>query len=461
MVPRKITFTALLMAAALAIGVPATLANEPSAPPAQAQKAFDNKIIKKIRADNMYNHIAKLAAKPRVAGSEAEWKAVQYIEDRFSSYGYETEIQPFTFENYYAPNVFVTANEQTLTSNSFTYTPNGVVTADLVYAGFGQASDVEGTDMSGKVALVQRGEISFAEKVLNAAKAGASAVIIFNNESGVINGTLGEANDNYVPAVALSQTDGEKLRSALTEGQTVSVTVSVTDGRIVEETSHNVIAIKKPTQKNKATDKIVVVGAHHDSVPGAPGANDDASGVAASLELARVIANMPTDTEIRFVTFGAEELGLIGSYEYVDSLSQNERDRIVGMWQMDMVGSRDAGELVMFTVDGEKNIVTDLSASAGVRTGTPLTYGQEGRSDHVPFYEAGIPAALFIHNPVEPWYHTPDDSLDKISKEKLQETAEIVGAAVYHVARPDTPALERAKVAPKPVDYEKMVGGLQ
>ncbi|WP_018707520.1 M28 family peptidase [Siminovitchia fordii] len=461
MVIRRKPFAALLIAASLAVGVPAAYAKDAPAPPAQAQKAFDNKIIKKIKADNMYNHIAHLAAEPRVAGTEAEWEAVEYIEEKFNSYGYETEIQPFKFENYYAPKVSVTAGGETLSSNSFTYTPNGVVTADLVYAGLGTVSDVEGMDLSGKIALIQRGEISFTEKVLNAAKAGASAVIIFNNAPGVINGTLGEANDDYVPAVALSQDDGEKLKTVLSEGQTISATVSVTDGRIVEETSHNVIAVKKPTQKKKATDQIIVVGAHHDSVDGAPGANDDASGVAASLELARVIANMPTDTEIRFVTFGAEELGLIGSYEYVDSLSQNERDRIVGMWQMDMVGSRDAGELVMFTVDGEKNTVTDLSAAAGVRTGTPLTYGQEGRSDHVPFYEAGIPSALFIHNPVEPWYHTPEDSLDKISKEKLQETAEIVGAAVYHVARPDTPALERARVAPKPVDYEKIVGGIQ
>jgi aminopeptidase YwaD len=459
-VKRK-TFAALFMAASLTLTVPAAYAKQPAAPPPQAQQAFDNKIIKRIKVDNIHNDIAYLSKEPRVAGTQAEWNAVRYIESKLASYGYETEIQPFKFENYYAPKVSVSAGGQTLSANSFTYTPNGVVSADVVYAGLGRPSDLEGVDLAGKIALIKRGEISFAEKVLNAANAGASAVIIFNNASGPINGTLGEANDNYVPAVAISQADGERLTAALAQGQTVSATVSVTDGRIVEETSHNVIAVKKPTQKNKATDQIVIVGAHHDSVPGAPGANDDASGTAVTLELARVMANMPTDTEIRFVTFGAEELGLIGSYEYVNSLTQDERDRIVGMWQLDMVGSRDAGELVMFTVDGEKNIVTDLSASAGVRTGTPLTYGQEGRSDHVPFHEAGIPAALFIHNPVEPWYHTPEDSIDKISKAKLQETAEVVGAAVYHVARPDTPALERSRVAPKPVDYEKMVGGLQ
>ena len=77
----------------------------------------------------------------------------------------------------------------------------------------------------------------------------------------------------------------------------------------------------------------------------------------------------------------------------------------------------------------------------------------EGRSDHVPFAEIGLPAALFIHAPVEPCYHTEEDTLDKISLDKLKEVSNIVGAAVYQVARPDTPALENAKVAPKEVDY--------
>ncbi|MFS0575968.1 M28 family peptidase [Sporosarcina sp. 179-K 3D1 HS] len=458
---RRKPFIALLMAASLTMGVPAAYAKEAPTLPSQAQQALDNKIIKKINSDNIYDDIAHLSSEPRIAGTEAEWEAVQYIESKFSSYGYQTEIQPFTFESYQEPTISVRIGDKPLASSSLTYTPNGEATGELVYAGLATEADLADVDVSGKIALVKRGDISFADKVLNAAQAGATAVIIYNNVPGSLAGTLGAPNDDFVPAVSITQEEGEKLVSTLAEGQAISATVNITGGGISQQTSHNVIAVKEPTQKNKATDQIVVVGAHHDSVPGSPGANDDASGVATSLELARVLANMPTDTEIRFVTFGAEELGLLGSYAYVDSLSQDERDRIVGMFQMDMVGSRDAGELVMFTVDGEKNTVTDLSAAAGVRTGTALTYGQEGRSDHVPFHYAGIPAALFIHNPLEPWYHTPEDSLDKISKEKLQETAEIVGAAVYQIARPDTPALEKSKVSPKPVDYEKMAGGLQ
>ena len=458
---RRKPFIAFLMATSLLVGLPAAHAKETPATPPQAQQAFDNKIIKRINVDNIYNDVAHLSSEPRVAGTEAEWNAVQYIKTKFSSFGYDTEIQPFPFESYQEPKVSVTVAGDTLLSNSFTYTPNGEVSGEVVYAGLATEADLVGIELEGKIALIKRGEISFADKVLNAARAGASAVIIYNNVADPLAGTLGAPNDEFVPTVSLSQTDGDRLTSSLAEGQAISATVKVTGGAVLQKTSHNVVATKEPTNKKKATNQIIVVGAHHDSVPGSPGANDDASGVATSIELARVMANMPTDTEIRFVTFGAEELGLFGSYAYVETLSQDERDRIVGMFQMDMVGSRDAGELVMFTVDGEKNAVTDLSAAAGVRTGNPLSYGKESRSDHVPFYDVGIPAALFIHDPSEPWYHTPNDSIDKISKEKLQETAEIVGAAVYQVARPDSPALERAKVSPKPVDYQKVLGGLQ
>ncbi|MBS4178725.1 M28 family peptidase [Lederbergia citrea] len=458
---KKKSFVPLLVAASLTLGIPAAYAKETHTPAAQSQQAFDNKIVKRIKVENIYRDITILSSEPRVAGTESEWNAVQYIEAKFASNGYKTDIQPFTFESYQAPNVGVTVADTSVSSDSITYTPNGEASGELVYVRLGTAADFEGKDLTGKIALIKRGDISFSEKVLNASAAGASAVLIFNNSPGALSGTLGAPNNDFVPAIALSQADGEKLAADLEAGQAISATVSVTGGGIQEKTSHNVVAVKEPSQQKKATNQIVIVGAHHDSVPGAPGANDDASGVGVSLELARVMSNMPTDTELRFVTFGAEELGLLGSYAYVDSLSQDERDRVVGMFQMDMVGSRDAGELVMFTVDGQKNIVTDLSAAAGVRTGTPLTYGQEGRSDHVPFHYAGIPAALFIHDPVEPWYHTPEDSIDKISKEKLHETAEIVGAAVYHIVRPDTPALEKAKVAPKPVEYEKVVGGLQ
>ncbi|ASK61768.1 Zn-dependent exopeptidase M28 [Virgibacillus phasianinus] len=219
-----------------------------------------------------------------------------------------------------------------------------------------------------------------------------------------------------------------------------------------EITSYNVEAVKEP-MKNHDTGQTIIVGSHHDSVPWGQGANDDASGTAALLELARVFSNTPTDTTIKFVAFGAEEYGLWGSRNYAAAMTPEEVESTVAQFQMDMVGSEDAGELVMFTANGEKNLVTDLGAAAGSRVSELVPYSELGRSDHVPFHNLGIPAALFIHTPLEPWYHTADDTIEHISKEKLKDVASIVGAAIYQVARKDTPALEKSTVAPVPVDY--------
>ncbi|MFS0862597.1 M20/M25/M40 family metallo-hydrolase [Fredinandcohnia sp. 179-A 10B2 NHS] len=448
---------AVVLAAGLVLSVNGVSASGPNgAPNSQSATAFDNKIIKKINADNMYNRIALLSEQPRAAGTEGEYKAVQYIKSQFEEYGYETEIQPFIFHEVLRGTGSLLINGESLNPYVFSGSFSDEVTAEIIHVGKALAGTVP-DEVDGKIALIERGDITFVEKVQNVLDKGAVGVIMYNN-SGTSN-RFGQANPGQdIPAVAITMEQGLNLVEQLENGP-LEATLKVEGSGYIEKTSYNVIASKKP-HKNKDNGQIVMVGAHHDSVPGGPGANDDASGVSAVLELARVMANMPTDTELRFVTFGAEEKGLLGSYHYASTLSEDEADRIVAHFQMDMVGARDAGAdhpaggLIMYTIDGQKNLVTDLGAAAGARTSELIPYGQLGRSDHQPFHELGIPAALFIHSPVEDSYHSPEDTLDKIDKNKLQQAAEIVGASIYQIARPDTPALEHARVAPGPVEYE-------
>src|SRR3954451_13744858 len=110
---RRKPFIALLIATSLSVGLPAAYAKETPAPP-QAQQAFDNKIVKRINVTNIYNDIAHLSSEPRVAGTEAEWNAVQYIESKFSSFGYDTEIQPFKFGSYQEPTISLTIADAAL-----------------------------------------------------------------------------------------------------------------------------------------------------------------------------------------------------------------------------------------------------------------------------------------------------------------------------------------------------------
>ncbi|SFA92070.1 MULTISPECIES: M28 family peptidase [unclassified Bacillus (in: firmicutes)] len=427
---------------------------------AQSDSAFDNKIIKKINSDNMYNTVAKLSLQPREAGTEGELVGVNYIKSQFEQYGYETELQPFPIYEAVRDNVsgYLEVNGQLFNPYVFSGSHSAEVTGQVIYVRKALAGTVPDA-VKGKIALIERGDITFVEKIQNVLNKGAIGVIMYNN-SGSSN-AFGQATyGQNIPAVAITKAEGLALVEKITN-EPLNATIKVAGSGVVEKTSYNVIAKMKPN-KNKDNGQVVMIGAHHDSVHNGPGANDDASGVSAVLELARVMANMPTDTELRFVTFGAEEKGLLGSYHYASTLSNDEADRIVAHFQMDMVGSKDAGAnhpaggLIMYTIDGKKNLVTDLGAAAGARTAASeiLTYGKLGRSDHQPFHELGIPAALFIHSPLEPWYHSPADTIDKIDKNKLQEAAEIVGASVYQIARPDTPALQNARVAPGPVQYD-------
>ncbi|WP_173915985.1 M28 family peptidase [Halobacillus sp. Marseille-Q1614] len=444
----------MMLAAGLALSsAPSAVLADPPAPSQNADHAFDNKVIKKISPERLYDRVALLSQTPREAGTQGEYNAVQYIKGEFESYGYDTELQPFTFQAWDGGTASIAINSSNFSGDvrTFNGSVNGTVEAPLEYVGLATPEEVPDS-MNGKIALIERGSIPFYDKLENVLDKGAVGVIMFNGEGQQGNGFGYTYEGQDIPAVAIDRESGlsivEKLKS-----EDIIANLTVKGAGTIDKTSYNVIATKKP-HKNKDTGQIITIGAHHDSVAGGPGANDDASGVSGVLELAEIMAKTPSDTELRFMTFGAEEKGLVGSYHYASTLSESEVDRMAAHFQMDMIGSRDAGDLIMFTPDGNKNLVTDLGASAGARVAEVVEYGQLGRSDHVPFFERGIPAALFIHAPLEPWYHSPEDTIDKISKEKLTEVTEIVGSAVYQVARPDTPALENAAVAPGPVHYE-------
>jgi aminopeptidase YwaD len=400
------------------------------------------KILETINDDNMYNHIKSLSKTPRVAGSTQEDEAVDYIKKQFDSYGYKTEVQTFTFNDYTSPHTIELTLDGFLhivDPSALEYSVSGHVVGEIVVGGLGKVNELRHLDLTGKIVLVKRGDISFKEKMLNASAKGAAGVIYFNNAPGTIMGSLGEANNSFLPAVLLTQAEGEKLVKQVHNNPNTQASLTIEGAKSTSNTSHNVIATKKPSNlnsKTKAKHDIIVIGAHHDSVANAPGANDNASGTAMTLELARVLKSIPSDTEIRFITFGAEELGLLGSNYYVNHLSSNEIGRIVANFNLDMVGSKDAGKLILQTMDDKPNLVTELTQEASTKlNGKPTPVNQGDRSDHVPFAKAGIPAALFIHNPAEPWYHKPEDKIDKISKAKLQDVAEIVTLAIMNQTR--------------------------
>lgn len=138
-------------------------------------------------------------------------------------------------------------------------------------------------------------------------------------------------------------------------------------------------------------NKVLMAGAHLDSVSSGAGINDNGSGSAAVLETALAVsrAQYQPDKHLRFAWWGAEELGLIGSKYYVNNLPSTERSKLTGYLNFDMIGSPNAG---YFVYDDDPVIEkTFKDYFAGISIPTEIETEGDGRSDHAPFKNVGVP----------------------------------------------------------------------
>jgi len=197
-------------------------------------------------------------------------------------------------------------------------------------------------------------------------------------------------------------------------------------------TGTNVIATKAAD-----TDAdILVISAHHDSVGSAYGANDNASGVAALLAVAEAVKDLPTDTELRFISFTDEENGKNGSRFYMDSLPEAERERMIGDIQLDMLGGLGSQGITLCTTDGGANWLTRLLR----KQDSGFTVGTETASDHTSFQLAEIPAVLVTQTGRGYLYHTIADTANHLDLDAVNRAAKAVACAVEEVISGDTPS---------------------
>jgi aminopeptidase YwaD len=301
---------------------------------------------------------------------------------------------------------------QSFAANPMTYSASGQEEEDVVVVpNLGEPADFP-LETSGRIALIERGTITLQEKVANARDAGAIGVIIFNNVPGNFRAT--SSTSINIPAVTISQEDGQGLRS-LAEGQTVRMTLNV-EAVTSQGESVNVVA-----QAEDAGECRVLVGGHMDSVPAGPGANDNASGTAVALEIARVLAAHGETAGVCFALFGAEEAGLLGSEYYVSQLSSERRDAMLGILNFDMLGVGDlwpmAGTESLVALAIETAEAMGVDAYAG---DLPPGVG----SDHASFINAGVPGILF-NCFCDANYHTAADRYEFVRADRLKIAGEI------------------------------------
>jgi hypothetical protein len=317
-----------------------------------------SKLLPCITTNDLWKHMQNLQAiananpspadgHPSRNSGEPGYKAsVDYVAKAMQDAGYDVTIQPYTFTYYAytAPPVF-----QEITPTPHTY-PTGVewnpgqsvgTTTAAVQAAGGiilpptaspssasgcTASDFAGF-VAGRVALIQRGTCNFGVKVQNAQAAGATGAIIFNegnpDRTALLNGTLQDANDvPFVPTIPVAFTSFATGTALLDQGRPV-VNLSIQALVKPNAPDYNVIAESKGGDKNH----VVVVDAHLDAIYGA-GMLDNGSGSVTILDVAQQLKNVNPTNKLRFIWFGGEELGLLGSQYYVDNLSSNDLSHI-------------------------------------------------------------------------------------------------------------------------------------
>ncbi len=471
---------AAVMTAALVLGLSGCgLSTRTEPTPSQGDPAaageFADTLRQQVTLDATMAHLAKLQeiadahGGNRALGTPGYRASVDYVANALRDAGFDVETPEFEVRLPWADEPSLTVAGETVTARPLNYTigtesqgPNGagVVAAPLVPARAEDtpgctASDYDGLPVDGAVVLVDRGSCPFGQKQTVAAERGAAALIVANNEDGdEMGGTLGRGTEVKIPVISVTKAAGAQLRGQ----QGAPVTIKLNAGVRVEKT-RNVIA---QTTTGSTTD-VVMVGAHLDSVAEGPGINDNGSGVSAVLETALQLGSAPPiRNAVRFGFWGAEEVGLLGSQNYVESLDVDALRDIALYLNFDMVASPNPG---YFTYDGDQSTKLDVrqgvprvpEGSAGIertlvdyldREGKPAQDTSfDGRSDYDAFTKSGVPAGgLFAGGdqeksvqqaelwggtagePFDPNYHTDADTLDNIDRTAM----DILGGGVAY-----------------------------
>ena len=443
-----------------------------------------NKLMEAVTPEGVMAHeqalqdIAEANGGTRASGTPGYEASVDYVVDTLTAAGYAPQLQEFEFPFFeeLSPAVLeqVAPGNVAYDTSSFTFSGSGDVTAPATLVDVqippaptpSSTSGCEDEDFDGfpegNVAVIQRGTCTFGEKAVNAQEAGAVAVVIFNEgqagRTDVVLGTLGGPVVS-IPVVGASFATGEEMNA--TPGLVLHVaTETISENR----TTWNVIA---ETDSGR-DDNVVVVGAHLDSVVEGPGINDNGSGSATILEVAVQMSKVNPRNTVRFMWFGAEELGLLGSTHYVSQLSQDQIDDIALNLNFDMVGSPN---FVRFVYDGDNSafpvgptasegpagsgyieqVLVDFFSSRGLAT-EPTAF--DGRSDYGPFIDVGIPAGgLFTGaegiktpeqatvyggtagDPYDHCYHQACDTIANVNVTAIDQMSDAVAYSVITFAQ--------------------------
>jgi Zn-dependent M28 family amino/carboxypeptidase len=367
----------------------------------------------------------------RATGTPGYAESVDYVAGRRRSAGYKVRLQdvPFpVFRDRSPPRL--ESRGRRLPVTTLRYSGPGRVRAPVVLVGLGcRVSDY--ARARDRIAIAARGTCTFREKARAAQTAFADGLVVADGDSDAPpSGSL------IRPGLTIPSVSAGRAALKL-KGRAELVVDTVARN----EVTRNVIA-ERPGKSRR----VVMAGAHLDSVDEGPGINDNGSGAAVTLALAERLRG---ERGLRFGFWAAEELGLYGSRRYVESLSEKERERIGGYLNLDMVGSPNPVRYVY----GAGIVREALERALKARKLKYESISIGGSSDHAPFEGAGIPVGGLYSGSEEtktasqarayggragraldPCYHQRCDVLERVDRDVMTELGEVAGAALRELS---------------------------
>ncbi len=410
----------------------------------------------------------------RLAGTEGGWAAADYIAQQFEAAGLQPVGDDGTFFQSFPIQTKTLAELPGLVINGpngqtadyelyqdFTplvrgYMGEGAVSGEVVWVNNCEHEDFTGLDLTGKIAFCRLESLSLAPR--QAIEHGAVGLLMLAGEGdraldlGVPYGESWVPEGLTIPTYSVSDKVAQDLivGSGLTlseltlsfESFPLAVEAQLTVDIQGPESCTNQTCLGRnvlgviPGRDPAYADEIVIIGGHYDHIGQGPdgttwaGANDNASGIAVMLEIARIWQEegfVPRRT-VLFAAWDAEEMGLVGSVYYVNH-PRYLLPNTVAMLNLDMVG---AGEETLY-IDGGSQLGDELrqiATNAGVIS---TTVSNIGRSDHYPFQLAEVPATMMIWfggGDGVPSYHRPSDTPAVIEPEKVEMSGRIANLAL-------------------------------
>ena len=393
-------------------------------------------------SDAGWTHLESLVdVGSRMAGTDGERAGLELTRDAFAEAGARNaRIEEFEIQGWERGDSAIRAGDDPVASGmnaciALPRSPSGEATGEFVDIGYGVPEDFEG-GLEGKVVMASSDTpdsvdrfIHRREKYYHAVEAGAAAFVFANHVEGTLppTGSVGTADAPVgdIPAVGVSKEAGARL-ARRREGDELTVAV---DCETPDATSGNAVAELGPD-----TDDYLVVSSHVDAHDISQGAMDNGAGTATIVEVANALAarEAELDRRVRFVAFGAEEVGLVGSSLYAAAV---DPDRVAAVVNVD---SNVFGRTLKLAHHGFE----ELEAAAervSDRFDHPVSLGEElvPHSDHWPFVERGIPGYM-VSGETEGrgrgWGHTGADTLDKLESRNLREQAILLTELVTELA---------------------------